>query len=235
MKTRAPYLRIVLLALALRRAPCTGRRARQEEAQATRAQEGEQPARDRAPRRRRLRARAHAPGVRARDQARRRLHRAGPRGDEGRRADRAPRAEHRRLGPDHDRDSTNVGEHPEFAIPRDDAGRSTACRRRASSPRTSRSPRSRRSARGRRAAGARQQFNGQFKIPTFQEIIELAKRRVARSAGAGSASTPRRSTRRSTRAIGLPLEGRLVKALKKNGLNSTQRAGVHPVVRAVAT
>ena len=56
-------------------------------------------------------------------------------------------------------DSTNVGDHPEFAS-RETTKTLDGVRRRASGPRTSRSPRSRRSARGRPAAGARPSSTG---------------------------------------------------------------------------
>ncbi len=52
------------------------------------------PARHRTSGSERLPPRSHAPVLRARDQARRGLHRAGPRGHQGRSPDRAPRAEH---------------------------------------------------------------------------------------------------------------------------------------------
>ena len=54
------------------------------------------PARHRPPWRERLPARAHARVLQARDQVRRRLHRAGPRRDQGRRPRRPPRAVDRR-------------------------------------------------------------------------------------------------------------------------------------------
>ena len=71
-------------------------------------------ARDRTPRRRGLPARPHAGGVRTRDQARRRLHRTGPGGHEGRAPHRSSRAQHHR----HDR----RGEPSRVRRPRDDEG-----------------------------------------------------------------------------------------------------------------
>ena len=150
-------------------------------------------ARDRAPRRGRLPARPHAGGLRAGDQARRRLHRAGPRGHEGRTPDRAPRAEHHH----HDRRA----EPSRVRRPGDDEGRrrgrrdrllrlrlhargdQDAARRpaaapsgRSSSTAASRSPRSRRSSTWRSAG--------------------------RRSSTARSASTPRPSTRPTTPTSG---------------------------------
>ena len=54
---------------------------------------------------------------------------------------------------------------------------STAWPRRAGSPPTSRSPRSRPCARSSRSPERPQQFNGRFRIPTFEEVIALVKRK----------------------------------------------------------
>jgi glycerophosphoryl diester phosphodiesterase len=57
-----------------------------------------------------------------------------------------------------------------------------------------------------------QQFNGAFKIPTFEEVIDLAKRhRVG--------IYPETKHPTYHKLLGLPLERRLVSALKKAGLN----------------
>ena len=98
--------------------------------------------RHRAPRRQRSSARAHARGLPAGGRDGRGLHRAGPRLDEGRRADRAPRERDRR----HHRRRRSLSRIA--SGPR----RSTASRSPAGSPRTSRSRRSRRCA---RASGCR--------------------------------------------------------------------------------
>ena len=129
-------------------------------------------ARHRSPRRRRLSARPHAGGLRARDRARRRLHRAGPGGDQGRPPDRPPRAEHHRH---HRR-----GEPSGVRRPRAHQDGRRRPRRPASSPPTSRWPRSRRCAPSSRFAERPQQFNGRFEIPTFEEVIALAKRKSRR-------------------------------------------------------
>jgi glycerophosphoryl diester phosphodiesterase len=55
-------------------------------------------------------------------------------------------------------------------------------------------------------------YNGQFEIPTFQEVIDLAKR-----LGVGIYPETKHPT--YFRAQGLPLEERLVRALNRNGLN----------------
>jgi glycerophosphoryl diester phosphodiesterase len=57
-----------------------------------------------------------------------------------------------------------------------------------------------------------QQFNGAFKIPTFEEVIALAKR-----GHVGIYPETKHPTYH--RNLGLPLEGRLVAALKKAGLD----------------
>src|SRR6185436_13678089 len=63
------------------------------------------------------------------------------------------------------------------------------------------------------------EFNGKFKIPTFQEIINLAKRQ-SRKRGRTIGIYP--ETKHPTfhrQTLHLPLEGRLVKVLKRNDLN----------------
>ena len=107
---------------------------------------GERPgrvtARDRPPRRERLSARPHAGGLRAGDQARRRLHRARPGRHEGRPPDRPSRAEHHQ----HDR----RGEPSRVRRPARRPRWWTGSPRPASSRPTSRSPRSRRCGRSSR-------------------------------------------------------------------------------------
>jgi glycerophosphoryl diester phosphodiesterase len=63
-----------------------------------------------------------------------------------------------------------------------------------------------------------QQFNGRFRIPTFEEVIALAKRyskRYHRTIGIYP------DVKHSTyhKSIGLPIERRLVRTLAKAGLN----------------
>ncbi len=60
-------------------------------------------------------------------------------------------------------------------------------------------------------------FDGQYAIPTYQEVIDLAKaegRRVRRTIG----TYPEMKHPSYFASIGLPLEGRLADVLKKNGL-----------------
>src|SRR5919108_3675834 len=57
-----------------------------------------------------------------------------------------------------------------------------------------------------------QQFNGRFEIPTFEEVIELAKRHHV-------GIYPETKHPTFHRDLGLPLEGRLVAALDRAGLN----------------
>ena len=167
MISRASWIRIALVALALVAllAPTAALGKKKHKRSGP---EGEQPARDRPPRGRGLPARAHARGLHARDQARRRLHRAGPRGHEGRRADRPPRAEHHRHdGRGHHRSSRRKthgvsidGGPPEDGWFASDFTLAEIKTLRAKQP----------------FAERPQQFNGKFKIPTFQEVIDLVKR-----------------------------------------------------------
>jgi glycerophosphoryl diester phosphodiesterase len=63
-------------------------------------------------------------------------------------------------------------------------------------------------------------FDGKFKIPTFQEVIELARRESKkRHRRIGIYPETKHPTFHQTLNPPLPLEGRLVKALKRNGLN----------------
>jgi glycerophosphoryl diester phosphodiesterase len=55
-------------------------------------------------------------------------------------------------------------------------------------------------------------MNGRFRIPTFQEVIDLARRQHV-------GIYPETKHPTYFRSIGLPLEGPLVAALKRNGLN----------------
>ena len=63
-----------------------------------------------------------------------------------------------------------------------------------------------------------QQFNGKFAIPTFAEVIALAKRK---SSELGRPIGVYAETKHATyhRAIGLPLEGKIVAELKRAGWN----------------
>ena len=57
-----------------------------------------------------------------------------------------------------------------------------------------------------------QQFNGKFKIPTFEEVIDLAKRHHV-------GIYPETKHPTYHKMLGLPLEGRLVAALRRAGLD----------------
>jgi glycerophosphoryl diester phosphodiesterase len=63
------------------------------------------------------------------------------------------------------------------------------------------------------------EFDGKFKIPTLQEVINLVKRE-SRKHGRKVGIYPETKHPTFHKTLGLPLEGRLVKVLKKNGLNS---------------
>ena len=138
---------------------------------------------DRPPRRLGLPARAHAGLVPARDRHGRRLHRARPRLDQGRRARRPPRE--RDLGHDRRRRA------PEFAAAAHDQDDRRRRRSRAGSPRTSRSPSSRRC--------ARRSGIPQLRPRTSPSTASTRCRRCRRSSTSPSArasgSTPRPSTR----------------------------------------
>jgi glycerophosphoryl diester phosphodiesterase len=63
------------------------------------------------------------------------------------------------------------------------------------------------------------EFDGKFQIPTFQEIINLVKRE-SRKHGRKIGIYPETKHPTYHKGLGLPLERRLVKTLKRNGLNS---------------
>ena len=67
-------------------------------------------------------------------------------------------------------------------------------------------------------AGRPTEFNGKFKIPTLQEIIRLVKNQ-SRRRGRKIGIYPETKHPTFHKDLGLPLEGRLVSVLKKNGLN----------------
>jgi glycerophosphoryl diester phosphodiesterase len=116
-------------------------------------------------------------------------------------------------------DSTNVGEHPEFAsrettktldgVPTKGfwASDFTLAEIKTLGARQTR-------------GGRPTEFNGKFKIPTLQEVIDLA-RRESRKHGRTIGIYPetKHPTFHQTLSPPLPLEGRLVKVLKRNGLN----------------
>ena len=67
-------------------------------------------------------------------------------------------------------------------------------------------------------AGRPTEFDGKFKIPTLQEVITLAKRASKRH-GRAVGIYPETKHPTFHQDLGLPLEGRLVTVLKRNGLN----------------
>jgi glycerophosphoryl diester phosphodiesterase len=116
-------------------------------------------------------------------------------------------------------DSTNVGDHPEFA--------SRETTRMLDGVPTKGFWASDFTLAEIKTLGARQtrggrptEFNGKFKVPTFQEVIDLAKRESRkRGRTIGIYPETKHPTFHQTLSPPLPLEGRLVKALKRNGLN----------------
>ena len=114
-------------------------------------------------------------------------------------------------------DSTDVGEHPEFAsrettrnldgVPTTGfwASDFTLAEIKTLGARQTRS-------------GRPTEFNGKFKVPTLQEIIRLVKNR-SRKLGRKIGIYPETKHPTFHKDLGLPLEGRLVTVLKKNGLN----------------
>ena len=117
--------------------------------------------------------------------------------------------------------TTNVADHPEFAARKTTKVIDGVTRRPAGSPRTSRSRSSRRcaprsasrtSARPTRASTASSRSRRSRRCST-------CARSCRASCTARSASTPRPSTRRYFRSLGLPLEPKLVSTLNRNGLN----------------
>jgi glycerophosphoryl diester phosphodiesterase len=114
-------------------------------------------------------------------------------------------------------DSTNVGEHPEFA--------SRETTRNLDGVPTKGFWASDFTLAEIKTLGARQtrpgrptEFNGQFKVPTLQEIIRLVKNR-SRKLGRRIGIYPETKHPTFHKDLGLPLEQRLVNVLKKNGLN----------------
>jgi len=63
-----------------------------------------------------------------------------------------------------------------------------------------------------------QQYNGKFDIPTFDEVIALAKK-MSRKTGRQIGIYPETKHPTYHQQLGLPLEGRLIKALEKAGWN----------------
>jgi glycerophosphoryl diester phosphodiesterase len=114
-------------------------------------------------------------------------------------------------------DSTNVGEHPEFAsrettktldgVPTKGfwASDFTLAEIKTLGARQTR-------------GGRPTEFNGKFKVPTFQEVINLVKRESKRH-GRKIGLYPETKHPTFHQGLGLPIEGRLVRVLKRNGLN----------------
>jgi len=115
-------------------------------------------------------------------------------------------------------DSTNVGDHPEFAsreTTRTLDGVPTTGFWAADFTLAEIKTLGARQTRG----GRPTEFNGKFKVPTLQEIINLVKRE-SRKRGRRIGIYPETKHPTFHKTIGLPLEGRLVRILKRNGLNS---------------
>jgi glycerophosphoryl diester phosphodiesterase len=116
-------------------------------------------------------------------------------------------------------DSTNVGDHPEFA--------SRETTRMLDGVATTGFWASDFTLAEIKTLGARQtrggrptEFNGKFKVPTLQEVIDLAKRESRkRHRRIGIYPETKHPTFHQTLNPPLPLEGRLVNVLKRNGLN----------------
>lgn len=71
------------------------------------------------------------------------------------------------------------------------------------------------------AADRPQQFNGRYRIPTFEEVVELAKRQsIKQRRQIGIIPEVKHSTYHQ--ALGLPIERRLVAILRKEKLNSAK-------------
>jgi glycerophosphoryl diester phosphodiesterase len=116
-----------------------------------------------------------------------------------------------------DRDSTDVADHPEFAgkvatkildgVPTEGwwASDFTLAEIKTLGAKQTR-------------GGRPTQFDGKFKIPTLQEIIRLVKNQ-SRTRGRRIGIYPETKHPTFHKELGLPLEGRLVSVLKKNGLN----------------
>jgi glycerophosphoryl diester phosphodiesterase len=117
-------------------------------------------------------------------------------------------------------DSTNIGDHPEFA--------SRETTKTLDGVATTGFWASDFTLAEIKTLGARQtrggrptEFNGKFKIPTLQEVINLAKRQTKkRGRRIGIYPETKHPTFHQTLVPPLPLEGRLVRVLKRNGLNS---------------
>ena len=176
-----------------------------------------------------LPARAHARLLQLAAAHGRRLHRARPRLDQGRRARRPPRERDQR----HDRRRRPPG----VRRPQDDEDDRRHQRSRAGSPRTSRSPSSRRCAPRSACPTCRQHntlYDGRYQIPTFQEVIDLRKR-LSRELHREIGIYPETKHPTYFRPIGLPLEEPLVQTLRANGLDTRRRDGLRPVLRDRAT
>ena len=114
-------------------------------------------------------------------------------------------------------DSTNVGDHPEFA--------SRETTRNLDGVPTKGFWAQDFTLKEIKTLGARQtrggrptEFNGKFKIPTLQEVIDLAKRE-SRKRHRTIGIYPETKHPTFHKDAGLPLEGRLVRVLKRNGLD----------------
>jgi glycerophosphoryl diester phosphodiesterase len=121
--------------------------------------------------------------------------------------------------PDTTGDSTNVGDHPEFASRETtkmvDGVATTGFFASDFTLAEIKTLRARQTRSGRPT-----EFNGRFRIPTFQQVIDLAKRESRRRGRViGVYPETKHPTFHQTLDPPLPLEARLVQALKRNRLN----------------
>ena len=181
-----------------------------------RAAAREEAAGDRSPRRRGLSARPHAAGLRAGDR-----HRApttsSPTSCRPRTGILIARHEPNMIA------TTDVASRPKFASRRRTRDGRRRARARASSLPTSRSPRSRSCARSSRWPSARKRYDGKFKIPTLEEVLDLVERKE-REQHRTIGVYPETKHPTYHQRLGLPLEGKLVAALKRHGLDHKSSA-----------
>ena len=118
-----------------------------------------------------------------------------------------------------DRDSTNVADHPEFANPPYKSTKTVDGVATEGWYASDFTLAEIKTLGAKQTRGARPtEFDGKFKIPTLQEVIDLAKRE-SRKRGRRIGIYPETKHPTFHQGLGLPLEGRLVQTLKRNGLN----------------
>ncbi len=75
-----------------------------------------------------------------------------------------------------------------------------------------------------------QEFNGKFKVPTFDEVIALAQRK-SQETGRTIGIYPETKNPSYFRLLGLPLEDKMLASLDRGRLEQPQRAGAAAIVR----